>query len=161
MQASPNPFGALSLIAAPAVLTNACSVLILSTANRLARAVDRARLLTAEIERASQAGDTPHAEVRELASAERRALLLLQALRCFYVALGGFALSAFLSLVGAVLAPRAPGVISRPMEVIALATGLVAVGALVTGTVVLVRETRIAVDTLQLRAKEARARLSL
>ncbi len=161
MQAPPNPFGALSLIAAPAVLTNACSVLILSTANRLARAVDRARLLTGEIERASRDGTpTPEAELRELGSAERRALLLLQALRCFYVALGGFALSAFLSLVGAVLAPRAPGVISRPMEVVALATGLVAVGALVTGTLVLVRETRIAVDTLQLRATEARARLN-
>ena len=159
MQA-PNPFGALSLIAAPAVLTNACSVLILSTANRLARAVDRTRLLTGEMERAASEGrPTPDGEVRELASVERRTLLLLHALRYFYVALGGFALSAFLSLIGAVLAPRAPGVLSRPMEVIALGTGVVAVGALVMGTLVLVRETRIAVDALQVRTREARARL--
>jgi hypothetical protein len=37
-----NPYAALSLIVAPAVLTNASSVLVLSTSNRLARAVDRA-----------------------------------------------------------------------------------------------------------------------
>ncbi len=49
---APNPFAALSLIAAPAVLTNASSLLILSTSNRLARAVDRARQMTTELERA-------------------------------------------------------------------------------------------------------------
>ena len=39
----PNPFAALSLIVAPAILTNASSVLSMSTSNRLARAVDRPR----------------------------------------------------------------------------------------------------------------------
>jgi Protein of unknown function (DUF2721) len=38
-----NPFAAFSLIVAPAILTNAASVLVMSTSNRLARAVDRAR----------------------------------------------------------------------------------------------------------------------
>jgi hypothetical protein len=42
---------------------------------------------------------------------------------------------------------------------IALGTGVVAVGALVMGTLVLVRETRIAVEALQVRTREARARL--
>jgi hypothetical protein len=37
-----NPFAALSLIVAPAILTNASAVLAMSTSNRLARAVDRA-----------------------------------------------------------------------------------------------------------------------
>ena len=39
---SDNPFTSLSLIAAPAVLTNASSVLALGTSNRFARAIDRA-----------------------------------------------------------------------------------------------------------------------
>jgi hypothetical protein len=39
--------GALSFIVAPAVLTNASSILVLSTSNRLARAVDRMRVVSA------------------------------------------------------------------------------------------------------------------
>jgi hypothetical protein len=45
MNPQTNPFAVLSLIVAPAVLTNACSVLVLSTSNRLARATDRVREL--------------------------------------------------------------------------------------------------------------------
>ena len=40
-----NPFALLSLIAAPAVLTNAASVLALSTSNRFLRASERMRAL--------------------------------------------------------------------------------------------------------------------
>lgn len=47
---SSNPFAALSLIVAPAILTNASSVLAMSTSNRLARAVDRARELARQLE---------------------------------------------------------------------------------------------------------------
>ena len=42
-----NPFALLSLIAAPAVLTNAASVLALSTSNRFLRASERMRALSA------------------------------------------------------------------------------------------------------------------
>lgn len=160
MQVIPNPFAALTLIVAPAVLTNASSVLIMSTSNRLARAVDRARIMTAMLEKAAETGSTPHpGEVRELAATERRALLLLRSLRSFYVALAGFAAAAFLSLMGAVLTPIIPASLALPLEVVALVVGLVGVGGLVAGTLVLVRETKIAVDVLQERASEARAHL--
>ncbi len=46
----PNPFAVLSLIVAPAILTNASSVLIMSTSNRLARGADRARELSKQLE---------------------------------------------------------------------------------------------------------------
>ncbi len=151
----PNPFAALSLIAAPAVLTNASSLLVLSTSTRLARAVDRARTLSTEMESATHADS---AALRELAGTEVRALLLLRALRWFYVALGGFASSAFVSLVGAVFAPGA-GPLERPLQVAALAIGALAVGGLVMGTLLVVRETRIVVDSLRDRADAARARL--
>jgi hypothetical protein len=49
-----NPFAVLSLIVAPAVLTNASSVLVMSTSNRLACAVDRTRELSKQLE---EAGD--------------------------------------------------------------------------------------------------------
>jgi hypothetical protein len=74
-----NPFGALTLIVAPAVLTNASSILVLSTSNRLARAIDRARALTSNLE-LPQAANDPFAEFRfrEVGLSEQRALLLLR-----------------------------------------------------------------------------------
>src|SRR6478736_2593433 len=94
-----NPFAVLSLMVAPAILTNASSVLIMSTSNRLARAVDRARELSKQLEQTVNY-DNPEARrrLRELATSEERALLLLRALRSVYVALGAFALAAFVSL---------------------------------------------------------------
>ena len=50
MTEAPNPFAALSLFVAPSILTNACSVPIMSPSNRLARTVDRARELSRELE---------------------------------------------------------------------------------------------------------------
>jgi len=47
---SQNPFALLSLIAAPAVLTNAASVLVMSTTNRFLRASERMRALAVRVE---------------------------------------------------------------------------------------------------------------
>ncbi len=42
-----NPFAVLTAVVAPAILTNASSVLALGTSNRLARVVDRTRIVAA------------------------------------------------------------------------------------------------------------------
>jgi hypothetical protein len=147
MTEATNPFAALSLIVAPAVLTNASSILVLSTSNRLARAVDRARGLAIQLE-----GDRQEAEVfgnfrvRELDSAEQRALMLLRALRFFYGALGAFAGAALLSLLGAAFSQANPWPLAQPLEIAAVLAGLVAVLCLGTGCVILLRETEIAVE---------------
>ena len=52
-----NPFTSLTRIAAPAVLTNASSVLALGMSNRFARAIDRARALAAILEKETVNGD--------------------------------------------------------------------------------------------------------
>jgi hypothetical protein len=44
-----NPFAALTAVMAPAVLTNASTVLCLGTNNRIARVVDRTRFLAGEM----------------------------------------------------------------------------------------------------------------
>lgn len=159
MNPDANPFAVLSLIVAPAILTNASSVLIMSTSNRLARAVDRARELSKQLEAET---DAPSSEterrLRELTAAEGRAMLLLRALRRLYTALGGFASAALLSLLGAVLVPLGLDIGLHVLEVMAVAAGVLAVGALVSGSVILVRETRIAVQTLHARASDIRAR---
>ena len=154
-----NPFAALSLIVAPAVLTNASSILIMSTSNRLARAADRARELAKQLEDTEDlAAPEAARRLRELTATEQRTLMLLWALRSFYVALGGFASGALLSLVGAVLVPTGPGVAASALELVAVGAGLVAVGGLVHGSVLLIRETRIAVALLRERAATLRTR---
>jgi hypothetical protein len=159
MVADTNPFAALSLIVAPAILTNACSVLIMSTSNRLARAVDRARTLTSEIEGAPDLTEYASAQrLRELGTTEVRSLLLLRAMRGGYVALSGFASAALVSLLGAVLMAAGRGTAAWLLEGLALGSGLVAVGALIHASVLLVRETRLAVEVLTERAGGLRFR---
>jgi hypothetical protein len=153
---SANPFAALSLIVAPAILTNACSLLAMSTSNRLARAVDRSRELLREVERSEEAAQRSR-HLRDLGITETRALLLMKVLSSFYVALAGFALATLVSLLGAVLSSTGRQPIVTAVEVLAVSAGVIAMAALVHGAVLLVRETRLAVGILQERVAAARA----
>jgi hypothetical protein len=157
---SANPFAALSLIVAPAILTNAASLLAMSTSNRLARAVDRARDLARQLEQPG-GEDAPDAarRLREMTAAETRAMLLIRVLRSFYTALAGFAVATLVSLVGAILAMSVGGIAVQVFEVAGVAAGVVAVSALVHGAALLVRETRMAVAVMRERAEIIRARL--
>src|SRR5262245_62089906 len=161
MDPQTNPFAVLSLIVAPAILTNASSVLTMSTSNRLARAVDRARELSKQLE---EAGDLASPEairrLRELSAAEQRSLLLLGALQSFYVALGSFAAATLVSLLGAVMVPMGSGIHVRALEMVGLIAGVLAVSALVRGSVVPVREACMAVHLVQERAASIHAQVA-
>ncbi len=161
------PFAVLSLIVAPAILTNAASVLAMSTSNRLARAVDRARDLGRQLEDASDADPSPAEGAREparrlaeLAATEARAGLLVRALQSFYIALGGFAVAVLTSLLGAVISLFRTDYVVGALQVVALVAGGVAVASMVRGSVLLVRETSIAVQVMHERAESVRARLT-
>ena len=155
-----NPFAALSLIVAPAILTNASSVLAMSTSNRLARAVDRARDLARQLEGSAGAtGPDADRRLREMTTTETRAMLLLRVLRSFYTALAGFSVATLVSLLGAVIAMRSRGLVVQVLEAAGVAAGMVAVGALVHGAVLLLRETRMGVAVLRERGEAIRARL--
>jgi len=165
LDAQPNPFAALSLIVAPAILTNACSVLAMSTSNRLARAVDRARELARQLEGADShtvpASEKDNARrLEELDATERRAEMLLFVLRSFYIALGGFASATLASLLGAILAVYSGGPFVKVFEIIGVSAGLVGVGSLVRGSAILVRETGIAVQVIHKRAASIRSNLA-
>jgi methyl coenzyme M reductase gamma subunit len=153
-----SPFAALSLIVAPAILTNAASVLAMSTSNRLARAVDRARDLSRQLEADKASEDTASRRLRDLGVVEDRTVLLMRALRSFYSALGAFAVATLLSLIGAVVSRTGTNEFVRALEVVALTSGGVAVGAIVHGATLLLRETGLAVKVLQERAESLRAR---
>lgn len=148
-----NPFAVLTAIVAPAILTNACSVLSLGTANRLARVVDRTRLVAAEIKAHDHNEKDHQGWVEQLHHLQHRAQLLLSALQSFYAALGAFAASALIAVLGGVAAFYQQKEILRFAAIAAVAIGAFAVVTLVRGSVIVVRETRIAVRNLAEEAK--------
>src|SRR5438034_8787965 len=81
-----NPFAVLTFIVAPAILTNATSVLALSTINRMLRARERMHQLFAESESAAQLRGARFME--QVNRVERQGILLLDAMRWIYVSLG-------------------------------------------------------------------------
>ena len=95
-----NPFAALTAVAGPAVLTNACSVLALGTSNRLARVVDRTRVVTHQLAERKPGTTEYESLARQRTRLAVRSHLLLRALRATYAALGGFASAALLMVVG-------------------------------------------------------------
>ncbi|HWP04352.1 MAG TPA: DUF2721 domain-containing protein [Polyangiaceae bacterium] len=146
---SDNPFAVLTVVVAPAILTNACSVLALGTSNRIARVVDRTRVVLGHI-RNEETGSGLHESWREqLDRLRRRGRLLFTALRAIYAALGAFAACALFSVVGAVGAYYELAGLGRAVALLALATGFLAVGALVTAAIVIVAEIRLALLTME------------
>src|SRR4051812_2254580 len=119
-----NPFAILTFIAAPAVLTNASSLLALGTSNRFARAVDRSRQLIRILEKKDEPEKMLELYREQLPTLERRATLLVRALSSFYFAIGCFAAGSLLSLFGAILASTAdyPHVL-RPLLIVTLLAG--------------------------------------
>src|SRR6202000_1912899 len=95
-----DPFWIPTVVVAPAVLTNASSVLALGTNNRLARVADRSHAVTAQLVKVESGGKDRAVSAHELAELQTRAQLLLRALRCFYLGLGLFASSALISIAG-------------------------------------------------------------
>ncbi|MBL8793001.1 MAG: DUF2721 domain-containing protein [Planctomycetia bacterium] len=138
-----NPFAVLTFVAAPAILTNASSVMALGTTNRFARAIDRARGLSTQLEKLQKDND-PLAKrrARQLEYAERRALLLVRALTAFYTSVGGFAGASFTSLLGAVFVITQHDQFRFVAMMAAFLCGLVGVSGLLSGSAILVWETR-------------------
>jgi len=143
-----NPFAALTIVVAPAVLTNASSVLCLGTGNRIARVVDRTRVLNAELAALAPGDPRRDPYLKQLSRLHLRGHLLLRSLRFLYTSIGSFAAAALVSIIGAVIAERAGDATFRVFALIGLAAGTVGVTGLVVGCTMMVRETGLAVDYL-------------
>jgi hypothetical protein len=150
-----NPFAVLTTVVAPAVLTNACSVLCLGTGNRIARVVDRSRQLSAALE-AMPAGD-PHCNRYEeqLAGLGERARFLFSALRLTYTALGCFATAALVAVVGSASSYFAQHWVFRLAAGAGLLAGGAGVACLVAGCAMMIREVRLALRHISEEAEDA------
>ena len=140
----------MTFIVAPAILTNASSVMALGTSNRFARTIDRARALSAQVEGKEEAPDPEIAlRIRQLRVAERRALLLVRALTAYYLSVGSFAAASLISLLGAVFFVAHNEVLQLATLVVAFCADVAGVGGLVIGSGLLVGETRMALRILR------------
>jgi len=144
-----NPLQVLTFIVAPAILTNASSIMALGTSNRFARAIDRARALSSEVEGKEIDPDPDVAlRVRQLRYANTRLLLLVRALTAFYLAVGSFAAASLISLFAAVLFVAQQEFLRQVILGVALCAGVLGVGGVVCGSALLVWETRMALRIL-------------
>jgi hypothetical protein len=145
-------------IVAPAMLTNASSVLAMSTINRLLRTRER----MASLYDKSETQELPDAEsthlVDQVDRVERQAMLLLGSMRAIYVALGAFAAATLVTLFGAVTEHLHAATTSRVLTQIGMALGTLGVCALIAGSVNLFRATRISIINISEEAAMIRAR---
>ena len=148
-----NPFAVLTAVVAPAILTNACSVLSLGTGNRIARVVDRTRALNTSLKTLG-ADDPERAScLSQLKRLEIRRLLLIRSLRLFYFALGAFASSALVAILGSVFIAWDVPMGFHAAAALGFVIGTCAVGGLATGCALMVRETKIAFEDIANSAK--------
>jgi hypothetical protein len=154
---SQNPFALLSLIAAPAVLTNSASVLALSTSNRFLRASERMRALTVRYD--DMKSDAARASLlKQITRVERQAAMLLNALRAAYVAIGSFVSASLISILGAGVASSALRAAFPFFAGGALCVGVVGAGGIVWACVNLLGATRLALVNMTEEAEAIRAR---
>jgi hypothetical protein len=153
-----NPFAVLTAVVAPAILTNACSVLAMSTSNRVGRVVDRTRAVVAELVGLQPDSDAHGRRQRQLALLRRRSRLLVVALRTVYAALGAFAACAMISVIGDVADVYDVRLLFRVAAVTALAAGCGAVLALVVASAVMVGETTLALRSVDADVDDALVR---
>lgn len=154
---SQNPFALLSLIAAPAVLTNATSVLALSTSNRFLRASERLRALAKQLKEAKEPEERDWLLV-QISRIKVQAVWLLSAMRSAYVSLGSFVSASLISIVGAGLASLQLHPWDEFLIILALAVGFLGAGGIVWACVNLFRATQLAMKTMDEEASRVTAR---
>ncbi len=144
-----NPFGLLTFLVAPAILTNASAIMLLSTSNRFGLAIDRVKAIVSDLEnRHSEPGSETTLRLEHLKLAERRVLLLVRALTFLYLTVGSFVTASLVSLLGAALfAAHQEGLRQVALAASACA-GVIGFVGLVSGCAILIRESRLALHLL-------------
>ena len=154
---SESPFAVLTLIAAPAVFTNASSVLALGTGNRLARVVDRTRLLAKDLHGSEIDNPTRSLWMSHLVRLEQRGALLVRALSFFYTAIGCFAAASVVSILGASAVSVQYRWVFQAIVAISFILGAVGFVGLSAGCSFLVNETRLALRSMNEEAQMAKS----
>lgn len=151
-----NPFAVMTFIAAPALLTNASSLLAMSTTQRMLHTRESMRLLLAKAEAALPGTDHGGQLVTQINRVEAQAGLLLRALRAVYLALGSFSGATLVTLLGAALSQFQMAMWFQLLSVVGIALGLAGVGCLIFGSARLFQATRLSLANIRDEADRAR-----
>jgi len=154
-----NPFAVLTAIVAPAILTNACSVMSLGTGNRIARVVDRTRAVSKELAGLKAGTADYNSHIHQLSLLHQRSQLLFRCLRLFYFSLGCFVASALISILGSAAAFYHVALGFEILAGLGLLIGAFGVASLVWGSGLMVAEVRVALE--QITEEAAQARVSI
>jgi hypothetical protein len=149
MEALSSAVAVLTAMITPAVLISACGALILSTSTRLGRVVDRVRMLIANFEEMMKTQDVDVELFEErrivifnqLDKLTTRTRLLQKSMRVFYLSLGVFVATSV--AIGLVAAVGHPSYAWLPVVL-----GLSGACGLFYGSVLLIRESRLAQESL-------------
>jgi hypothetical protein len=149
MEALSSAVAVLTAMITPAVLISACGALILSTSTRLGRVVDRVRMLIDRFEEMMKSHDEDVQLFEErrivifnqLDKLTTRTRLLQKSMRVFYLALGIFVATSV--AIGLVAAVGHPSYAWFPVVL-----GLSGACGLFYGSVLLIRESRLAQESL-------------
>ncbi|MDT7687572.1 MAG: hypothetical protein QOJ70_1826 [Acidobacteriota bacterium] len=150
MEAFSSAVAVLTAMITPAVLISACGALILSTSTRLGRVVDRVRMLIDRFEAMMKTREEEGVELFEerrivifnqLDKLTTRTRLLQKSMRVFYLALGIFVATSV--AIGLVAAIGHPSYAWLPVVL-----GLAGACGLFYGSVLLIKESRLAQDSL-------------
>lgn len=155
-----SPFGVMTFIAAPALLTNASSVLAMSTISRMLATREQMQKMYI----LSEAGKQPPQEAARLIEkvnrVERQAELLLHALHSIYIALGAFACATLVTLLGAGSASFPDERILHALVAFGVVLGMVGAAGLVLGCGKLFQATQISLVNIRDEAVLIRERQS-
>ena len=151
-----NPFAVLTFIVAPAILTNATSVLAMSTINRMLRTRERMQQLYARSEDSTKFRGA--AFVEQVNRVEKQAIHLLSALRWIYTALGAFAAASLVTLLGAVAGQLGNELFMGIVVGAGLLLGVLGVAGLVGGCLNLLHATQLSLMNIREEAALIRAR---
>jgi hypothetical protein len=155
-----NPFTALTFIAAPALLTNASSVLAMSTINRMLRTRERMTQLLNKAETGIQSEWDAARMIAQVTRVETQAALLLRALHSIYVAIGSFASGTLVTLLGTGVAPFYGDLWLHILAWLGAGLGIVGVGGLVLGCASLFHATRLSLVSIREEASIIRGLLA-
>lgn len=140
--------GVLTAMITPALLISASGTYILSTSNRLGRVVDRVRTITDRLDAMVHSPNTDMLEERcrmlkeQMAGLRVRATMLQRILTIFYSAAGLFMLTSVAIGLDALFDRHS-------LHWLPVALGLAGASALLYGSIMLIREARMAVSSLR------------
>lgn len=153
-----SPFAVVTFIAAPALLTNATSLLAASTINRMLRTRDRMQELFDKSEQGGLSKEESERLLQLVDRVEKQASLLLRSLGSIYVALGSFAAATLVTLLGASLAHFQGALWFSLLGGMGLVLGFVGLGGLIFGSLDLFQATQLSLVNIREEAGLIRER---